>query len=224
MDETGHDSNDLVEESEPHDDDIRWEYHPNACHEPEVFHFKAYQLRSPVVTPLVDSEPWLPFKMREDFEFSKIALAIAMTKTQVNAMIDLLHSVIRHYFCSYFSSIFNPTSLHIPYPTFSFLMSIFIYVHPFMPSHSQTDDKNTIRLALPDTKQLVYWATDIPKQSCCGSPSPGSCAGTSSAATERSHHSKFQTSWTRSTSRSASTTQRLLVIDRFLATTAARSA
>ena len=94
MDETGCDSNDLVEESEPHDDDIQWEYYPNACHEPEVFHFKAYQLRSPVVTPLVDPEPWLPFKMREDFEFSKIALAIVMTKTQVNAMIDLLHRCI----------------------------------------------------------------------------------------------------------------------------------
>ena len=32
--------------------------------------------------------------------------------------------VIGHYFCSYFSSIFNPTSLHIPYPTPFSLMSI----------------------------------------------------------------------------------------------------
>ena len=73
-----------------------------------------------------------------------------------------------------------------------------------------------IQLVKPDTEQLVYWATNIPKQSCCGSSSPGSCAGTSSAATEHSHHSKFWTSRTRSTSRSASTTQRLLVIERFL--------
>ena len=80
-----------------------------------------------------------------------------------------------------------------------------------------------IRLVLPDTEQLVYWATDIPKQSCCGSSSPGSCAGTSSAATECSHHSKFWTSQTRSTSRSVSTTRRPQVIERFLATTAARS-
>lgn len=94
MDETGHDSNDLVEESEPHDDDIRREYHPNACREPEVFRFEAYQSRSPVVTPLVDPEPWLPFKTREDFEFAEIALATAMMKTQVNAMIDLLHRCI----------------------------------------------------------------------------------------------------------------------------------
>ena len=55
---------------------------------------------------------------------------------------DILQVVIRHYFCLYFSSIFNPTSLHIPYP-----ISL-PYVHPcyvflLMFSHSQTDNKNT---------------------------------------------------------------------------------
>ena len=68
----------------------------------------------------------------------------------------------------------------------------------------------------------VYWATDILKQSCCGSSSTRSCAGTSSATTECSHHSKFRTSRTWSMSRSASTARRPLVIERFLATTAAR--
>ena len=77
--------------------------------------------------------------------------------------LNLLHSkcmektVIGHYFCSCFSSIFDPTSLHIHYPSFP-LMFIF-------------DNKNTIQLVLLVTKQLVYWATDIPKQSCCGSSS-----------------------------------------------------
>ena len=80
-----------------------------------------------------------------------------------------------------------------------FNSSMLLCLHAHKPN-----DKNTIRLVRPDTKQLVYWATDIPKQSCCGSSSPGSCAGTSSAATECSHHSKFQTSRTRSTSRSVS--------------------
>ena len=103
-------------------------------------------------------------------------------------------------------------------------MPIFIMFFSLCLSRSRTDDKNTIRLVRPDTEQLVYWATDIPKQSCCGSSSPGSCAGTSSATTECSHHSKFRTSRTRRTSRSASTARRLLVIDRFLATTTARLA
>ena len=40
-------------------------------------------------------------------------------------------TVIGHYFCSYFSSIFDPTSLHIPYPTF--LHHVYLcYVYPFM--------------------------------------------------------------------------------------------
>ena len=131
--------------------------------------------------------------------------------------------VIRRYFCSYFLSIFDPTSPHILYPAF-LLHAYPCYVYYFMLSHSWTDDKNSIQLVWPDTERLVYWATNIPKQSCCGSSSPGSCTGTSSAATECSHHSKFRTSQTRSTSRSVSTARRLLVIDRFLATTAARSA
>ena len=90
-------------------------------------------------------------------------------------------------------------------------------------SRSRTNDKNTIQLVLPDTEQLDYWTTDIPKQSCCGPSSLGSCAGTSSATTKRSHHSKFWTSRTQSMIRSASIARILLVIDRFLATTAARS-
>ena len=42
-----------------------------------------------------------------------------------------LAPVIGHYFCSYFSSIFNPTSLHIPYPTF-FPHVYPCYVYPLM--------------------------------------------------------------------------------------------
>ena len=40
--------------------------------------------------------------------------------------------VIGHYFCSYFSSISDPISLHIPYPTF-LLYAYLGYVHPLMP-------------------------------------------------------------------------------------------
>ena len=89
--------------------------------------------------------------------------------------------------------------------------------------HTHEQTTRTHLIVLPDTEQLVYWTTDIPKQPCCGPSSPGSCAGTSSAATEYSHHSKFRTSRTRSMSRSASIARTLLVIDMFLATTAARS-
>ena len=117
----------------------------------------------------------------------------------------MLKTVIGHYFHSYFLSIFDPTSLHIPYPSFSLMLVLDMFLLSML-SHSRTDDKNTFQLVLLDAEQLVYWATDIPKQSCCGSSPPRSCAGTSSAATERSHHSKFRTSRTRSMSRSVSIT------------------
>ena len=136
----------------------------------------------------------------------------------------LMVIVIGHYFHLYFLSIFNPTSPYIPYPTFL----LYVYLHyvfffsffmSFTLMNKQQEHNSIVQLV---TEQLVYWATNIPKQSCCGSSSPGSCAGTSSTATKHSHHSKFQTSRTQSMSRSVSTTRRLLVIERFLATTAAR--
>ena len=50
-------------------------------------------------------------------------------------VVDTLLLVIGHYFCSYFSSIFNPTSLHIPYPTFP-LYAYFCYVLFFHAFHA----------------------------------------------------------------------------------------
>ena len=143
-----------------------------------------------------------------------------------DAMQGNKYTVIGHYFCSYFFVHFRPnfTSHSLPHTflPYAYLDHVHFF-YTFMPSRSRMNDKNTIRLVRPDTEQLNYWATDIPKQSCCGPSSPGSCAGTSSATTERSHHSTFWTSQTRSTSRSASIARILLVIDRFLASTAARS-
>ena len=99
----------------------------------------------------------------------------------------------------------NFTSHSLPHlsPSCLFLLCSPPYAPYVFHAHEQTTRMH-FRLVLPDTEQLVYWATNIPKQSCGGSPSPGSCAGASSATTECSHHSKFRTSRTRSTSRSAS--------------------
>ena len=109
-----------------------------------------------------------------------------------------------------FACIFRPfsTQLHFTFLTLYLsplcLFSSCLFPYALMLSRSRTDNKNTIQLVLPDTERLDYWATVILKQSCCGPSSPGSCAGTSSATTECSHHSKFRTSWTWSTSRSVS--------------------
>ena len=107
-------------------------------------------------------------------------------------------------FCLYFDPF--STQLHFTFltPPFFFMFILIMFVLLCLSS-SRTDDKNMIQLVQLVTEQLVYWATDIPKQSCCGSSSTRSCTGTSSAATEHSHHSKFWTSRTWSMSRSAST-------------------
>ena len=102
-------------------------------------------------------------------------------------------------FFVHFSTQLLFTFLTLPFSPIIFLLCFFSsYFH----AHDRRQEH--IRLVLV-TEQLVYWTTDIPKQSCCGSSSPRSCAGTSSATTEHSHHSKFWTSQTRSMSRSAST-------------------
>ena len=108
-----------------------------------------------------------------------------------------------------FTPIFSPisTQLHSTFLNQTFLFYAYrCHVPLLIPSCSRTNNKNMIQLVQLVARQLIYWATDILKQSCCGSSSPGSCAGTSSAATEHSHHSKFRTSWTWSMSRSVSTT------------------
>ena len=53
-----------------------------------------------------------------------------------------LSAVIRHYFCSYFSSIFDPTSLHFLYPTFLPsclpLLCLFLFLFLCFHAHEQT--------------------------------------------------------------------------------------
>ena len=122
------------------------------------------------------------------------------------------------FFC--FLSISDPTSHSLPHlsPLCLSLLCLSPYVFTLM---NRRQEHNSIGTTSHQTTHLLGYQHS--ETSCCGSSSPESCAGTSSAATERSHHSKFRTSQTWSTSRSASTTRRLLVIERFLATTAARS-
>ena len=77
-----------------------------------------------------------------------------------------VHVVIGCYFCSHFLSIFNPTSLTFLTPPFSFMSIILMFLSLMPHSHSQTDDKNTIQLVQPVTDNLIYFTTDILKQSC----------------------------------------------------------
>jgi len=75
----------------PKCDDIRIEYHPNSGREPETFAFEDFVRAVPDSVPPVDPDPWKPFRTREDFEFTQLALDSAMSKAQVNEMIGLIH-------------------------------------------------------------------------------------------------------------------------------------
>ena len=124
-------------------------------------------------------------------------------------------------FCSYFLSIFDPTSsLSLPQPfpfMFIFLMILSFYVS-FMLTNRQQEHIWLYNWSLTNS---IYLATNILKQSCSSSLT-WSCAGTLSANLACSHNSKSQTSWTWSTSKSVSTARSPLLIARFLVSTTAR--
>ena len=112
---------------------------------------------------------------------------------------------------------FQPNFTHSPYLT----LSPYVYLSYALFTLTNRQQEH-IWLVLLVTDNSIYLATNIPKQSCSSAPT-WSCTGTSSAALACSHSSKFQTSWTQSTSRSASTAWSPLLITRFLVSTTVRS-
>ena len=88
----------------------------------------------------------------------------------------LSSDTVSHVFFVHFWSNFT----YFPYPLFLLMFTFSFYVFIFyVSSHSQTDDKNTIQLVQLVT-DMIYLATDIPKQSCFSSLTQ-SCTGTLSA-------------------------------------------
>ena len=76
-------------------------------------------------------------------------------------------TVIRHYFCSYFLSIFDPTSLHIPYPTVSPLclpllcfISLCLHAHDRRQEHDSTGitgHRTTHLLGYQHPETVLLW-------------------------------------------------------------------
>jgi len=77
------------------DGDIQVEYHPNSGCSTNIFGVNEYRQLIPDGNSTLEPEPWAPFRTREDFEFSEIALETGMTKGQVNAIIKLFHKCIK---------------------------------------------------------------------------------------------------------------------------------
>ena len=75
----------------PKGDDIRVEYHPGSGRKPEIFSFEDFVRVAPDNTHPVGPDPWIPFRTREDFEFTELVLDAGMSKANINAMIDFVH-------------------------------------------------------------------------------------------------------------------------------------
>ncbi|KAG2344656.1 hypothetical protein BDR05DRAFT_975422 [Suillus weaverae] len=74
------------------EDDIQVQYHPNSQHPTQVFHFKDYGRGpgAPTVVPLVEPEPWYPFRTRIDFEVAELVLEAALTHQQMDWLFNLI--------------------------------------------------------------------------------------------------------------------------------------
>ncbi len=76
-------------------DSIHTEYHPQSQRPTKVDKFEEYNDTPPSEPPDIGPEPWSPFGLRTDFEFAEIALAAALTKDQVDSMIQLIGHVVQ---------------------------------------------------------------------------------------------------------------------------------
>ncbi|KAG1840105.1 hypothetical protein C8R48DRAFT_621151 [Suillus tomentosus] len=68
------------------EDDIQVQYHPSSQRPMQVFQFEDYGrgLGAPTVVPLVEPEPWYPFRTRIDFEVVELVLEAALTHQQTD--------------------------------------------------------------------------------------------------------------------------------------------
>ncbi|KAG1850743.1 hypothetical protein C8R48DRAFT_750083 [Suillus tomentosus] len=72
--------------------EFKTEYHPRSGH-PTLFQpFDEFRTSSEVQhnAPIIDDEPWHPFRSRGDFEFSEIAIEAALNKSQINSLLSLI--------------------------------------------------------------------------------------------------------------------------------------
>ena len=73
--------------------EFKTEFHPHSCHPDLLQRFEEFGVsnHTPEVPP--DEEPWRPFQSHGDFEFAKIAVDALLSKTQINALLDLISCV-----------------------------------------------------------------------------------------------------------------------------------
>ncbi|KAG1861808.1 hypothetical protein DFJ58DRAFT_715411 [Suillus subalutaceus] len=71
--------------------EFKTEYHPRSGRQTLFQPFDQFGI-SPEAqdVPIVDKEPWRPFRLHGDFEFSEIAIEAALNKSQINTLLSLI--------------------------------------------------------------------------------------------------------------------------------------
>lgn len=76
-------------------DDFRTTYHPRSNQQPKqrVDAFGDYNSSKPAPPPFTEPDPWKPFRSKTEFEFADIVLQAALTRTQINQLLKVVHTL-----------------------------------------------------------------------------------------------------------------------------------
>jgi hypothetical protein len=80
---------------QPDVDDIRTEYHPNSKCPTQIDSFEEFDRTSTPLTPVYNHHPWLPFHSKAEFKFAEVALQSAMSNKQLDALINVVHTLMK---------------------------------------------------------------------------------------------------------------------------------
>ncbi|KAI0749834.1 hypothetical protein C8Q80DRAFT_1269641 [Daedaleopsis nitida] len=85
---------DADEHEDPHEDDIRVEYHPHSGKGTRTFRFHEFTREKKAFEGPIDHRPWYPaFQTRVDYEFAELVLAAALKHEQVDKLIKLIRTI-----------------------------------------------------------------------------------------------------------------------------------
>lgn len=86
---------DAPEAARPSADSIKIEYHPNSGLPPAVSSFEEFNRHRAAMEaePAPDREPWGPFISRLDYEFAEFTLRAALSKKNINTLLDMVSTL-----------------------------------------------------------------------------------------------------------------------------------
>ncbi|KAH9885841.1 hypothetical protein C8Q73DRAFT_619686, partial [Cubamyces lactineus] len=75
-------------------DDIKIQYHPASKLASKIYHFQEFNRGGDTETDVPLSEtPWDPFPSRIDFDFAKFTLSAALSRDEIDALINMCHRI-----------------------------------------------------------------------------------------------------------------------------------